>query len=281
MTVCYKKNAALQDFSYGFENGVYGILGPNGSGKSTLLNVIVGNVSPTRGRIIYDGVDVKQLGRSYRNSIGYMPQDQPLYDRFSVNDYLYYFAALKNVERTEADRQIRRLLSVTQMIDCADRKIGTLSIGMKQRVLFSQAMLGNPRIIILDEPTVGLDFKERMTLRNYIYQMAKERIVIMSTHIVSDVEFIARDIIFLNKGVKILNGNSMSVAEVARDKVYERELTISEYISFNSRNHQNRIIANRNGKVIVRYYGDGTESARAVNGEVGLEDACLCLYEYK
>lgn len=196
----YGKKVALNDFSYIFENGIYGLLGANGAGKSTLMNLITDNVKRDSGNILYNSKEILDMGASYRELIGYMPQQQGFYENFSARMFLYYMAELKGIKKKEAKKQIEELLSIVNLSDVADKKIGGFSGGMKQRVLLAQALLGNPKILILDEPTAGLDPKERVNLRNYIHELSENKIILLATHVVSDVETIADKILIMKDG---------------------------------------------------------------------------------
>ena len=196
----YAKKEALINFSYTFENGIYGMLGANGAGKSTLMNLLTDNVKRDSGEILYDGQEILSLGWYYREKVGYMPQQQGFYEYFSARMFLYYMAELKGLRKREARCQIEELLEIVHLSAVADKKIDGYSGGMKQRVLLAQALLGNPQVLILDEPTAGLDPKERVNLRNYIYQLSREKTVILATHVVNDVESIADRILIMKKG---------------------------------------------------------------------------------
>lgn len=196
----YKEKKALEQVSLELENGIYGLLGPNGAGKSTLMNIITGNLKPSTGTVLWNHEDIQKLGKAYRSIIGYAPQQQGLYDTFTGRRFLAYMAALKGISKANLVEEIERTLSYVNMQEAADRKIGTYSGGMKQRILIAQAILGNPKIIILDEPTAGLDPKERVRIREGIARLGKDKIILISTHVVSDVETIADQIILLKSG---------------------------------------------------------------------------------
>lgn len=196
----YAQKVALQDFSYTFEDGIYGMLGANGAGKSTLMNLLTDNVKRDSGEILYDGKEILKMGNSYREKVGYMPQQQGFYENFSARMFLFYMAELKGIRKKDAKTQIEQLLEIVNLSSVSNKKIGGFSGGMKQRVLLAQALLGNPKILILDEPTAGLDPKERVNLRNYIHQLSKEKIILLATHVVSDVESIADKILIMKQG---------------------------------------------------------------------------------
>ncbi len=281
LTKQYTKKAspALKDFSYSFEDGVYGLLGPNGAGKSTLINMIVGNLKPDKGEILYEGRQIKELGSLYRNVIGYMPQQQQLYDGFSIKRFLYYFAALKGLGQAEAAERIKSLLEVVGLTDAAGKKLKALSGGMKQRVLIAQALLNDPKILILDEPTAGLDPKERMNIRNFIYSIAQDKTILLATHVISDIELIAKELIFLNDGNRILSGTPEQVMDAVRGEIWETEITKSEYSDINSRYPRNRIIGERDGKVMLKIIASERPQCGIIRqAAVNLEDVYLYLY---
>lgn len=207
VTKAYGKKVALNNFTYTFKTGICGILGANGAGKSTLMNLITDNVKRETGDILYNGTDILSLGKAFRSILGYMPQQQGMYDQFSAYAFLFYIAELKGLSRKEAKRQINELLDIVSLNDCAHRPVGTFSGGMRQRVMLAQALLGRPEIIILDEPTAGLDPKERINLRSYVANLAKSKIVLWTTHIVSDIESIADDCILMQSGNLIASGS--------------------------------------------------------------------------
>lgn len=200
----YKNLIALDRVSLKLHKGVYGLLGANGAGKTTLMRMICGIVTPTSGRISFDGADVKE--ESYRAVLGYLPQDFGYYPEFSGMDFLLYMASLKGIDSKSAKKRANELIKLVSLEDVAKRKIKTYSGGMKQRIGIAQAMLSNPKILILDEPTAGLDPRERVRFRNIIAELGKNSIVLLSTHIVSDIEHIADEIIMIKSGQLIYQG---------------------------------------------------------------------------
>lgn len=200
ITKRYGKKIALNQVSISLGQGVYGLLGPNGAGKSTLMNLLTLNLRAEQGEILWEGRNILEMGREYRKLLGYAPQQQGFYDSFTGRRFLGYMACLKGISKAETVQEIQRVLDYVNMQEAADRAIGGYSGGMKQRILIAQAILGNPRIIVLDEPTAGLDPKERMRIREKIAEIAKERTVLLSTHVVSDVARIAKEIILLKEG---------------------------------------------------------------------------------
>lgn len=226
LTKRYGKFTALNNFSYQFTAGVYGLLGPNGAGKSTLMNIITDNLKPTSGEIRFDGKSTYEMDKEFRKILGYMPQQQGLYPSFTLERFLYYMAALKGMKKSEAKEDISRLMRLVNLQDSASKRLGGFSGGMKQRALIAQAMLGEPKIVILDEPTAGLDPKERIHVRNLISEIAFEKTVIIATHIVSDIEFIAKEVLLLKNGEIIDSGKSHELCEKIKDKVFE--ITVKE-----------------------------------------------------
>lgn len=196
----YGKVCALSDVSIELAHGIYALLGPNGSGKTTLMNIIAGLLKPSAGEVLWGGVEIGKSGLEYRSKVGYMPQYPAMYPTFSVKEFLLYLAELKKLPR-EREGEIDYLLERVELSDVGDRRISALSGGMKQRLSLCSAVLGDPEILILDEPTAGLDPKQRVALRQFISEISADKTVIWATHIVSDVESIADSIIFMKKGI--------------------------------------------------------------------------------
>lgn len=200
LTKQYGAFTALDHLSVSFDKGVYGLLGPNGAGKSTFLNLITDNIKRTEGSILYDGTEILEMGAAYRKKLGYTPQVKGMYEDFTARDFLHYIGSLKGMKRKECKRQTEEFLEIVNLSKAAHQKIGSFSGGMKQRTLLAAAMLDEPEILILDEPTVGLDPEERHRLREYIASIGKERTVLLATHIVGDIESIAQKVLLLVKG---------------------------------------------------------------------------------
>ena len=200
ITKKFKDKTALNDVSLELDPGIYGLLGPNGAGKSTLMNIITGNIRPTEGKVLWDGADIRELGGRFRSLIGYAPQQQGLYNSFSGRRFLSYMAALKGIPKKEVSSEIERVLSYVNLQEAADRAVGGYSGGMKQRILIAQAILGEPKLIVLDEPTAGLDPKERVRIREQIKELSGDKIILVSTHVVSDITPIAKEILLIRSG---------------------------------------------------------------------------------
>ncbi len=210
----YGKKAALNNVSITFTDGVYGLLGPNGAGKSTLMNIVTQNIpADSGGGIFWNGEKTSALGVKFRSLIGFMPQQQELYPTFTAERFVGYLAALKGVSPKEIKGEVARVLELVELSDCANKKLGGFSGGMKQRVLIAQALLGDPKLIILDEPTAGLDPKQRVIIRRLIGSLSEGRIIIVSTHIVSDIETIADKIVMIKSGEIIENGSVPELCE--------------------------------------------------------------------
>ena len=225
VTKSYGSNLALDHFTASLEPGIYALLGPNGSGKSTLMNILTDNLKADAGEITYtsdEGVteDVLKMGVRFREKLGFMPQYPGLYPNFTVERFMWYMAALKGLSREKAKADIPAILAAVELDDVPRRKIGALSGGMKQRLALAQAVLGDPEILILDEPTAGLDPKQRIAIRNYIAKIAFDKIVLIATHVVPDIEFIARDIILLKKGVIVDNAPPHQLTKKIEGKVW-------------------------------------------------------------
>lgn len=215
----YKNTTALDDFSMTFSEGIYGLLGPNGAGKSTLMKLITRNIKPTAGEIYLDGTDIHTLKREYQRLIGYMPQQQAIYPFYTGRMFLAYMGLLKGVEKKVLNDEIEKYASKVNLLDVLDRKVGTYSGGMKQRLLIAQAFLGDSKIIIFDEPTAGLDPKERIHARNLIHDNSAGKIILIATHVVQDIEDIASQIMLLKKGVLI----EMAAPEILTGRITDKE----------------------------------------------------------
>jgi len=241
---------ALRDVSMTLDNGIYGLLGPNGAGKSTLINLITDNIKRDKGEICWNGKDILKLGKGYRDILGYMPQEQGYYEDFTAGAFLTYMAKVKGISGIKAKTRIEELFNTVNLQNNRNDKIGSFSGGMKQRLMLAQALLNDPKILILDEPTAGVDPQERIRIRNFISEIAKDRIVILATHIISDVEAIAKEIIFIKKGEIIEKGTPIELLQNMTTNTYEVCVDDSEldnlkndYIISNLKNSADGVVA--------------------------------------
>ena len=279
---------ALKYISYTFKPGIYGILGANGAGKSTMINLITDNVARDKGSaggsILYDGQDILKLGSRFRGIIGYMPQQQGFYEDFSPKAFLRYMAEIKGIKGKNENgqtvkEQIDELLEVVNLTGVAYKKIGGFSGGMKQRVLLAQALLGDPDILILDEPTAGLDPKERIAIRNYIAELSRNKIILFATHVVSDIECIADYVLLLKKGEIIAMGTPVELIEKMHGKVAEITCTLDEVGKLQEKYHIGNIRQRKNG-IALRLVGDELpDEAVMVDENIDLEDVYLYYFE--
>ena len=270
----YKDKEAVRKFNYTFTNGVYGLLGENGAGKTTLMRLICGVLQPTGGSIYCDNIEIDSMGAEYRRLLGYLPQDFGYYPNYTAVEFLMYIAALKGIPKNVAKKRVTELLEVVDLSHVANKKVKTFSGGMKQRVGIAQALLNNPKILILDEPTAGLDPKERVRFRNLLSEYAGDKIVILSTHIVSDIEAIADEVLLMKKGKFILQGTVPELIHKANGKVWELSVSPQEARQWQTKT----TVANlrHEGKeIILRIISDNMPSERAVPCEATLEDLYL------
>lgn len=270
----YGEKCAVNNVSANLAPGVYGLLGANGAGKTTLMRMICGVLKPTSGSIRLNGKTVEQLGEQYYTHLGYMPQDFGFYPDFTAREFMLYMAAVKGLDKRLAKKRTENLLHMVNLSDVADKKIKSYSGGMKQRLGIAQAELNSPSILILDEPTAGLDPKERVRFRNLISDFAKEKIVILSTHIVSDVSYIADTILMMKQGHFLLQEPMSTVTDSIRGKVWELlvdERTAAEY----SRKFSVVNLHHENDMVRLRMIEETAPGEDAQMVEPGLEDLFL------
>lgn len=267
----YGSNLALNDFTHSFTDGIYALLGPNGSGKSTLMNIITQNLKSDRGEILLDGISTLKQGERFRSLLGFMPQYPGLYPSFGVSEFLMYISRLKGVEKSEAKKQTERLLETVELSDVSGKKVGTLSGGMKQRLCLAQALIGDPKIIILDEPTAGLDPRQRISVRNTLAKLALNRIIIIATHVVTDVEYTAREIIMMKKGVIEEFGTTEELIGNSKNTVWSVVCKPDEVTEFQSKFKVTNISTCENG-VLLRILSDTKPCTDAVNVTPTLED---------
>lgn len=263
---------AVNDVSFTMKSGIYGLIGPNGAGKSTLIKLLSTLLKQNSGDILYNGQDIVKLGKEYRSLIGVMPQNQKGYENFSANQFLYYMATLKNISKQEADKRIKQLALQVGLENDLDKKIKTYSGGMRQRLMFIQALLNDPKILILDEPTAGLDPYERIRLRNYISSISENKIIIIATHVMQDIETIANGIMFLNKGKLIYNGDTIHLMQQLQGKMFEAYVLDNELEVFQNKYKITSSIRTDKG-IYIRYIDKDANTANEV--VPSLEDAYL------
>lgn len=273
----YGTKRAVDNINVTLVPGVYGLLGANGAGKTTLMRMICGVLKPTSGNISLNGKTIGELGEQYYTHLGYMPQDFGFYPDFTAREFMLYIAAVKGLDKKRAKARTENLLHMVNLYDVADKKIKSYSGGMKQRLGIAQAELNNPSILILDEPTAGLDPKERVRFRNLISDFAKEKIVILSTHIVSDVSYIADTILMMKQGCFLLQEPMTTVTDGIKGKVWEvlvPERDAAEY----SRRFSVVNLHHENNMVRLRIVNEHAPTTNANTVEPSLED--LFLYHF-
>lgn len=274
----FKDKNAVKDVSLHITTGVWGLLGANGAGKTTLMHMIAGIMEPTSGTVEYDGIPISMLQEKYRDVFGYLPQEFGFYPEFTVKDYLEYVATLKGLTRKTTKEKIDMLLEKMTLSDVGDKKIKKLSGGMKRRVGIAQALLNDPDILILDEPTSGLDPGERVRFRKMLSEFAKDRIVLISTHIVPDVEYIAARNAIMKEGEIIATGTTEELVAKMAGKVWECKVPV-EKLKFYEENLKIGNIRNENdGNVSIRYLAERSYSNNSVSVAPRLEDLYLWLF---
>lgn len=258
LTKKYKEKVALDNITFSFSPGIYGLLGPNGAGKSTMINLITDNLIPTEGCVLLDEKSIENIGSEYRKLLGYMPQQQNIYPELSLKRFLYFMASLKGLKKNEAEKDINHYVRMVNLEASLEKKLGALSGGMKQRALIVQALIGNPKILILDEPTAGLDPMERIRIRNLISEIAREKIVIIATHVVTDIEFIAKEIIMLNSGTIIRSGSSAILLKELEGKVWNIFIADEEIYEVNAKYKISNISRAEDG-IVARIIADSDD----------------------
>lgn len=274
----FKDKTAVDDVSFSLTPGVWGLLGANGAGKTTLMRMIADILNPTSGTISYDGKDIHMMGEAYRTRFGFLPQDFGFFQDFTVKDYLEYVAALKDVPARETRKKIDGLLDTLTLSNVKSKKMVKLSGGMKRRVGIAQAMLNDPEILIMDEPTAGLDPGERVRFRNFISEFSQGRIVLISTHIVSDIEYISTQNAIMKAG-KILDvGTTDELVKQVVGKVWTCVVPAEKMPMYEM---QLRIINQRSEgdhQVSIRYLAEEAKTSDSVMAPPRLEDLYLWLF---
>lgn len=272
----YKGKKVLENIDIEFQSGIYGVLGNNGAGKTTLINIIVGILKSDKGIIKFNNVDVRELGKNYISRIGYLPQYPKFYKKFSVIDFLRYMSVIKDIPKGNIEKRINELLDIVNLSHASNKKIGELSGGMLQRVGIAQAMINNPDILILDEPTAGLDPQERIRFRNLILRLSEERIVLITTHIISDIEFIANKIILLKEGKVLKHDPPYTLINELANKVWQVTIN-NEVLEEIMEKYQFKIsnMVQDYNKIHLRIIDDVKPEINAINVQPNLEDAFL------
>lgn len=279
LTKRYGPKTAVNCLSVTLTSGVYGLLGANGAGKTTLMRLLCTVLTPTSGKITLDGQSIQSLGEQYRDILGYLPQHFGYYPDFTALDFLLYMAALKGLPGRAAKDRARELLEAVGLSEESRRRVKTFSGGMKQRLGIAQAMLNDPHVLILDEPTAGLDPKERVRFRNLISAFAKDRIVILSTHIVSDVEFIAEKIILMRSGEVVHLGRPQEITREISGLVWECTVPTAQAEQYTAHWNVSNLRNGENGNTVLRVIADRPPAAGASQVQPNLED--LFLYYFK
>ena len=269
---------ALKDINLEFNNGLYALLAPNGAGKTTLIKLLTTLIFPTSGEILYKGTDIVSLDGEYRDIIGYLPQDFGYYRNYTPRKFLLYLAALKGIKKEDAVEKVKEVLKVVSLENVENKKMKGFSGGMIQRVGIAQALLNDPKILILDEPTAGLDPKERVRFRNLLSDLSRDRIVIISTHIVSDIEFISNEVIMI-KDHKILYKDSIeNICSTLEGMVYETSMTFEESKEF--RKKYILLSEKQDGGIMkARFISQGNNDEKWIKVNPNIED--VFLYQYR
>lgn len=275
----YKQTKALIDVSFSLGNGLHALLGPNGSGKTTMMRILTRNLPADSGTVRFDGEDVRAMGKRYREKLGYMPQSAGLFPSFPLEEFLRYIGSLKGLSKKETIAQSEALLREVELWEHRREKIGTFSGGMKQRAALAQALLGEPELLILDEPTAGLDPVQRIRVRNLIARYAAGHCVLLATHIVSDVEGIATNLLFLKKGRLIAQGTTAAVGEPLRGKIWEIPLETGGDEESLRRQYTVIRLLRREDRPFLRVFAEEQPETPCTSVVPDLEDCYFCLFE--
>ena len=282
VTKKYADKIAVDNVSLRIGNGITGLLGANGAGKTTLMRMVVDIIKPNSGTITYDGIPISVLDAEYRNVLGYLPQEFGFYPEFTVIDYLDYMAALKGLTKADTKRKIDSLLECMTLTDVRNKKIRKLSGGMRRRVGIAQALLNDPEILILDEPTAGLDPGERIKFRQLLSEFSQDRIVLISTHIVSDVEYIASRQAIMKEGRIIREGSTDDLVEEMNGKVWEAIVDNSKLKEFENTVQIVNLRNVSNNQTEIRYISDSKQNiSNATEASPRLEDLYMWLFGSK
>lgn len=269
----YGKTEALHEYNAVFENGIYGLLGPNGAGKTTLMNIVATLMKPSSGEALFDGENIYKMGKAYRKILGYIPQYPGLYPFYTGRELLSYFAKLKDVDASK--ERINELFELVHLLDAADKKVGGYSGGMKKRMAIAVALLNNPKLIVMDEPTAGLDPKERIRFRSIVSKIKYESIIIISTHIVSDVEHIADNIVLMDKGRLLAQDKCGSLIEKKKGCVWSMDVKNEAVLEYTEKYKVVNTINIDKDYVRVRIIGDEKPEEEAQSVYPTLEDVYM------
>lgn len=282
----YGKVQALDQFSVTLNTGIYGILGPNGAGKSTLINILTDNVKRDSGEILWNRQEILQMGGDYRRLVGYMPQEQICYPQFTLLEFLRYMAVVKglDIKSTQIKEQIEMLTEELHLADVLNRRLGGFSGGMKRRAVLAQALLGDPSLLILDEPTAGLDPRERIAMRNLVARIAGERIVLLATHIATDIECIADEVLLMKGGRLLRKESPFALLESVRDHVWQLPCTREELDEYQKHYRFSNCIQTHEGLVLHIIDTEQEDVSKEEYGhreaaQVTLEDVYLYYFE--
>ena len=270
----YGDTAALQQIDLTLESGVYGLLGPNGAGKTTLMRIMTDLLAPSTGRVLLDGQDIAVMGAAFRKKLGYLPQDFGVYPNFTAEQFLLYIARLKGLSKFEAKRQTDELMRMVGLEDKKQKKLKGFSGGQRQRVGIAQALLGDPEILVLDEPTAGLDPEERIRFRGIISDLSQQKLVLLSTHIVSDLEAVANEIILLRKGVVLEMQKPASLLERLNGQVWLVTVPAADEAAL-TKQYTCSNVMHTDGKSVIRLLSESAPRPGAVPTAPNMEDLYL------
>ena len=273
----YKGFKALTNIDLRFEKGIYGLLAPNGAGKTTLIKMLVTLITPTTGTIYYEGQPITTLGEKYREQIGYLPQQFGYYKHYSPTQYLRYLAALKGMDKRIVEKRIDEVLEQVKLFDVKNKKMRKFSGGMIQRVGIAQALLADPKILILDEPTAGLDPKERARFRHLLSELARDKMILLSTHVVSDIESIANEIVMIKDKELLYKADPATICNTLDGKIFETVMTFQDFNHFRKQ-YLTLSEKQENGQMVVKFYTEQEPESNWEQVAPQLEDVFLVTY---